>query len=175
MKKISVYEAQAALRTQYKETPELAMVTDLAVTGGIDPSDPFHTLVKPMDGCEVSVPIGVHRAFGGLHDAPTPGDMLCAALAACQDSSIRMVANLLGVELIALEVRVKASADVRGAMAMQKDVPVGFQSITCDIDLKAKEGTPLEMLEKLRIAAVRCCVVQQTLRHPPPVQTTFHT
>ncbi len=175
MKKISVYEAQAALRTQYKETPELAMVTDHALTGGIDPSDPFHTLVKPMDGCGVSVPISVHRALGGLHDAPTPGDMLCAALAACQDSSVRMVANLLGVELIALEVRVKASADVRGAMAVQKGVPVGFQSITCDVDLKAKEGTPPEMLEKLRIAAERCCVVQQTLRHPPPVQTTFHT
>jgi len=175
MKKISVYEAQAALRIQYKETPESAMVTDHAMTGGTDPSDPFHGLVIPMDGGAVSVPIGVHRAVGGPYDAPCPGDMLCAALAACQDSSVRMVANLLGVELIALKVRVKASVDVRGAMGMQKDVPVGFQSITCDIDLKAKEGTPPELLEKLRIAAERCCVVQQTLRHPPSVQTTFHT
>ena len=175
MKKISVNEAQASLRTQYKETPELALVTDHALTGGIDPSDPFHAVVLPMDGCGVSVPIGVHRALGGLHDAPTPGDMLCAALAACQDSSVRMVANLLGVELISLQVRVQAIVDVRGAMNMQKDVPVGFQSMTCDIDLKAKEGTPNVLLEKLRVAAERCCVVQQTLRHPPPVQTTFHT
>ncbi|WP_372828102.1 OsmC family protein [Polaromonas sp.] len=175
MKKISVYEAQVALRAQYKETPELAMVTDYAMTGGIDPSDPFHAQVTPMDGGGVSVPIGVHRAVGGPYDAPCPGDMLCAALAACQDSSVRMVANLLGIELIALKVRVKAIVDVRGAMGMQKDVPVGFQSMTCDIDIKAKDGTPPEMLEKLCIAAERCCVVQHTLRHPPLIQTTFHT
>lgn len=174
MKTNSVYKAQAALRDQYKENPELAMVTDHAITGGIDPTDPFHSLVEPMDGCGVSVPVGVHRAVGGLHDSPTPGDLLCAALAACQDSSVRMVANLLGVELISLKVRVKAVVDVRGTMGLQKDVPVGFQSMTCDIDLKVSDDTPPELLARLRIAAERCCVVQQTLRCPPPVHTTFH-
>jgi len=171
----SVYEAQAPLRALYKETPEMAMVTDQACTCGIDPSDPFHSLVKPMNGSGVTVPFGVHQAVGGPYDAPCPGDLLCAALAACQDSSVRMVANLMGIELIALKVEVKATADVRGAMCIQKDVPVGFQSIRCDIHLQAKEGTPPDMLEKLRIAAERCCVVGQTLRSPPSVQTTFHT
>jgi uncharacterized OsmC-like protein len=172
---ISVREAQSPLRTQYKESPALAMVTDHAHTKGIDPSIAFHTRVEPMDGCGISVPIGVHRALGGPHDAPTPGDMLCAALAACQDSSVRLVANMLGIELIALEVHVKATVDVRGAMAMSKDVPVGFQSMTCDVDLEAREGTPPELLEKLRIAAEKCCVVLQTLRQPPTVQTKFCT
>ncbi len=169
----TVYEAQASLRTQYKETPELAMVTDQARTCGIDPSDPFHSLVMPMHGAAVSVPFGVHSAVGGPYDAPCPGDLLCAALAACQDSSIRMVANLMGIELIALEVQVKATVDIRGAMGIHKDVPVGFQSITCDIHLKARDGTPPEMLAQLHIAAERCCVVQQTLKQPPPVVTNF--
>lgn len=173
--KNSVYEAQSSLRARYKETPELAMVTDQAHTCGTDPSDPFHSLVNPMNGGGVSVPFGVHRAVGGPYDAPCPGDLLCAALAACQDSSIRMVANLMGIELIALEVRVQATVDVRGAMGIQKDVPVGFQSITCDIHLKAREGTPPDMLEKLRVAAEGCCVVGQTLRSPPAMQTTLHT
>eukprot|EP01136_Pigoraptor_vietnamica_P002788 Opistho-1_new@31207 len=114
--KNSVYEAQSGLRAQYKETPELALVTDQALTCGIDPSDPFHSLVKPMTGGGVAVPFGVHRAVGGPYDAPCPGDLLCAALAACQDSSIRMVANLMGIELTALEVRVQATVDVRGAI-----------------------------------------------------------
>ena len=171
--KISVSAAQSPLRSQYKEAPAMAMVTDHALARGADPSDPFHSLVEPMDGCGVSVPVGVHRAVGGLHDAPTPGDMLCAALAACQDSAVRMVANMLGIELTALEVRVTATADVRGAMAMTKDVPVGFQAMTCDVELRVKEGTAPELLEKLRVAAERCCVVQQTLRHPPLVQTSF--
>ena len=173
--KNSVYQAQAPLRALYKETPDTAMVTDQALTCGADPSDPFHSLVKPADDQGVAVPFGVHRAVGGPYDAPCPGDLLCAALAACQDSSVRMVANLMGIELIALQVRVKATVDVRGALGIQRDVPVGFQSITSDIHLKAKDGTPREMLEQLRIAAERCCVVSQTLQTPPPIQTTFHT
>lgn len=130
-------------------------------------------MVEPMPGCGVVFPVGVHRAIGGLHDAPTPGDILCAALAACQDSAVRVVANLLGVELEFLAVEVTADRDVRGAMAIDKLVPVGFQSMHCSVRLRAKAGTNPDLLEKLRVAAERCCVVQQTLRNPPPVRTTF--
>lgn len=168
-----VQDSQAPLRILYKEAPAQAMVTDHARTCGANPSDPFHSVVEPMDGCGVSVPVGVHRAVGGLHDAPTPGDLLCAALAACQDSAVRMVANRLGVEILALEVRVTAQVDVRGALGMEADVPVGFQSMTCDIDLKVKQGTHAKLLETLYQAAERCCVVQQTLRHPPRLVTQF--
>ncbi len=171
--KNAVYKAQAGLRAQYVTTPEAAMVTDEARTGGMDPSDPFHSQVEPKYGSGLNVPCGVHRAVGGPYDAPCPGDLLCAALAACQDSSVRMVANLMGIELIALAVQVKATVDVRGALGIDMNVPVGFQSITCNIHLKAKEGTPPEMLEKLRVAAQRCCVVGQTLQHPAPVTTVF--
>ena len=174
MAKVSVQEIQTPLRAQYKSSPEAALVTDHARTTGADPRDPYHATVEPMTGSGVTVPVGVHRAVGGPHDAPTPGDILCAALASCQDSAVRMVANMLGVELEFLEVEVTADADVRGAMAMDRQVPVGFQAMRCDVRLRAKEGTSPEVLEKLRVAAERCCVVQQTLRNPPAVQTTFH-
>ena len=169
----SVYAAQKPLKAGYKASPAQAVVTDHARSCGQSLSDPFRSAVEPMDGCGVVVPIGTHAAVGGPHDAPTPGDMLCAALAACQDSAVRMVANLLGVELTRLEVRVTATADVRGAMAMDPNVPVGFQAITCDINYAAKEGTAPDLLQKLEAAAERCCVVQQTLKAPPRVQTKF--
>ena len=170
---MSVYSEQKPLKAKYKESPSSAMVVDHAKTSGDVASDPFHSRVEPMDGCGISIPVGVHAAVGGMHDAPTPGDLLCAALAACQDSAVRMVANLLGVELIELEVRVTATADVRGAMAMDASVPVGFQSMTCDVKLKVKDGTSPDLLQKLQVAAERCCVVQQTLKSPPPVKTSF--
>lgn len=170
---VSVPNAQREVRALYKEHPSAAMVTDHALARGADPSDPFHSVVEPMDGCGVQVPIGVHRALGGLHDAPTPGDMLCAALAACQDSAMRMVANVLGVELVFLEVRVTADVDVRGTLNMSPDVPVGFQSMRCDVQFKVKEGTPADLIKALTFAAKRCCVVQQTLKTPPKVETSF--
>jgi len=168
-----VYAAQKPLRVSYKASPELALVTDHARTCGASPADPFRSKVEPMDGSGVFVPIGTHAAVGGPHDAPTPGDMLCAALAACQDSSVRMVASLLGIELTHLEVKVTANVDVRGALAMDPTVAVGFQSMTCDVRYSAKEGTSPDLLQKLHVAAERCCVVQQTLKAPPPVKTTF--
>ena len=168
-----VYEAQKPLKAKYKDQPAFAMVVDHAKTSGEFASDPFHSMVEPMDGCGISVPIGVHASLGGQHDAPTPGDILCAALAACQDSSIRMVANLMGIELIELQVRVSASVDVRGAMAIDSTVPVGFQAISCDVRMKVKEGTPPNKVARLQIAAKKCCVVQQTLKSPPLVKTTF--
>ena len=173
MSKISLREIQTPLRARYKSSPQDAKVIDQARTTGADASDPFHSAVEPMPGCGATLPVGVHRAIGGRHDAPTPGDILCAALAACQDSAVRMVANILGVELEFLTVEVTGDVDVRGAMAIDNQVPIGFQSMRCNVQLRAVEGTDPELLKKLRVAAEHCCVVQQTLRNPPPIQTTF--
>jgi uncharacterized OsmC-like protein len=173
MSQLRVFEIQIPLRQRYKAKPEAALVVDCARARGNDPDDPFHSIVMPMPQCGIAVPVGVHQAVGGLHDAPTPGDMLCAALAACQDSTVRMVANILGITLESLEVEVTGDVDVRGTLAMSAEVPVGFRAIRCAIRLKAKDGTDPRLLEKLRIASERSCVVQQTLLHPPRVETTF--
>ncbi len=175
MRDSDVAAGQKPLRAKYRLSPEAAMVTDHARTSGTDPRDPFHANVEPMDGCGVTVPVGVHAGVGGPHDAPTPGDILCAALAACQDSTIRMVADLLGVELEFLEVAVAADVDLRGTLGMERDVPVGFQAMRCEVKMRVKEGTDAAVLEKLKTSAQYCCVVQQTLRNPPPIETTFET
>ena len=168
-----VASAQAPLRAQYRTDPTKAMVTDHAVAAGGTAADPFHSVVRPMPRSGAELSVGVHRAIGGPHDAPTPGDILCAALAACQDSAVRMAANALGVELEYLKVEVSGDVDVRGTMLIDNAVPVGFQKMSCDVQLRARKGTRSELLEKLRSVAERICVVQQTLRNPPQVRTTF--
>lgn len=100
-------------------------------------------------------------------------DLPCAAPAAGKDSAVRMLADTPGVELLALDVQGTAAADVRGAMAMDRSVPAGCQSMTCDVRLKAEDGTSTDPLQRLQIAAERCCVVQQTLKSPPSVKTSF--
>lgn len=88
-----------------------------------------------MDGCGVSVPIGVHAVLGGQHDGPTAGDMLCEGVAACHDSAIRVVANPMGIEL---EARVTASVNMRGTMGIDSTVPVGLQTMSCNVRMKVK-------------------------------------
>jgi uncharacterized OsmC-like protein len=169
----NVREAQAPLRACYKTDPRTALVVDHGRTSGADPSDPYHLSVEPLPGCGERVSVSVHKALGGPHDAPTPGDLLCAALAACQDSSVRMVANRLGVELEFLEVNVAGDVDVRGTLMVDRSVPVGFLEMRCDVQMRAKPGTDPRLLDKLQAAAEQSCVVLQTLRKPPRVEVRF--
>ena len=173
MSRASVFEIQVPLRQRYKADPKAALVTDRALAQGSIADDPFHSIVMPMPRSGIAVPVGVHRALGGLHDAPTPGDILCAAFASCQDSSVRIVANILGITLESLEVEVTGDVDVRGTLAMDAQVPVGFKTMRCVVRLKAAKGTNPHLLEKLRVASQRSCVVGQTLLHSPSIETTF--
>ncbi len=172
MPHVLVRDTQMPLRARYKTHPEDAMVEDRAITNG-DPGDPFHAVVTPLPRCGESLPVGTHEAVGGPYDAPTPGDILCGALAACQDSSMRMVANLLGVELTRLEVEVTGDVDVRGTLLMDPEVPVGFQEMRVKVRFSVVPGTDASKIDKLVQAAEASCVVLSTLRNSPRMVVDF--
>jgi uncharacterized OsmC-like protein len=113
--------------------------------------------------------VGIHRAVGGFHDLPNPGDLLCAALAACFDTTLRMLAARFRVPIERLSVQVTGNVDVRGTLAVDRGVQVGFQSLDCRVDLETADGATPEAVERLLAGAERACVVLQTLRHGVPV------
>ena len=162
---------QEPLRRRYRERPEQAQIVDHARAANID-RDPFHGAVVAGDG-EVSLDFGIHRAIGGDHDLPNPGDMLCAALAACLDSTLRMIAVRMGIALKALAVEVRAFADVRGCLVVDRQVPVGFQRIDVDVLIEAEGNTDPAQVSRLISVAECCCVVLQTLRSDIAVDTRF--
>jgi uncharacterized OsmC-like protein len=167
---------QAPLRQAYADDPRAARIVDRARTVDHMPADPVHTTAVPGDEYapeEVRLAVGTHRGVGGLHDAPNPGELLCAALAACQDSTVRMVANLLGVELTALAVDVEGDVDLRGTLAVDLAVPVGFQAFRCRTRLVVAPGTPARTVELLLMAAERSCVVLDTLRRGVDATSEF--
>jgi hypothetical protein len=84
-----------------------------------------------------------------------------------------MVANILGVELESLTVEVSGDVDLRGTMAVDMAVPVGFSAMRCNVSLRAKEGTDPQLMQRLFAAAERSCVVRQTLCNGVAVQTRF--
>lgn len=118
-------------------------------------------------------PFGVHRAVGAFHDAPVPGDILCAALATCLDSTIRLIADRLGVAREGLEVEVTADVDVRGTLVVRRDVPVGIRSMRCHVDIQPAEDTDPKLVKKLLRGAEYSCVDLHTLRNGVPVEADF--
>jgi uncharacterized OsmC-like protein len=157
---------QAQLRALYAESPQEGRTCKSARTSSarVSPADPFHGAVEVGSGYDAWLGFGLDRHIGGLHDAPNPGDLLCAALAACEDGAIRMIANLLGVELTELAVEVTGELDVRGCLGADPDVRVGFEALDCRIRLQAAPGTEPRRITALIAAAERFCVNLDTLR-----------
>jgi uncharacterized OsmC-like protein len=170
-----VCERQDPLRKRYQLAAEEAVITDRASTvAGVD-SDPFHgTVTLGAAELGVALPFGIHRAVGGFSDLPNPGDLLCGALAACLDATLRIIAQRLGVALTALEVEVTAEVDVRGTLLVERSVPVGFQAMHCAVTMQAVDGTDEGLLKSLVDAAEYSCVNLQTLLAGICVQTRLN-
>jgi uncharacterized OsmC-like protein len=115
---------------------------------------------------------GPDEAGGGLHDAPNPGELICGALAACFDGTIRMIAAQLGGELERLEVEVTASMDVRGALALEPNARVDPLAMQLKATLRTAPKTPRApaLSEALVRAAERYCITLGTLSHGLPLR-----
>jgi uncharacterized OsmC-like protein len=171
-------ERVAALHRLYGDDPAAARIVKRVRSGPAPGHDPFHGTVAPESRDRpygVEWRYGIDRAVGGLHDAPNPGEMLCGALAACADGTLRMLAGVFEIELEQLEVEVTGEVDVRGALAVERDVPVGFQRLGLAVRVRAAPGTSPRRLEHLATAAERLCIVLDTLRHGVPVDVAFDT
>jgi len=186
--KISIQERQRPLKNRYQTVPEEALITDWARSVQRIEGDVVHghlNLGHSSGGANLDQPYvsgedqqeygsewatGIHRAIGGNHDLPNPGNILSAALTICMDSTIRMIANIMEIELAYLQVRVSANADVRGTLVMDREVPVQFQEMTCEIEIQAADQTPPQELKNLLQAAKYSSVNLQTLEKGVPVQ-----
>jgi uncharacterized OsmC-like protein len=81
------------------------------------------------------------------------------------------VATSMGVELRDGVIRAEGDIDFRGTLAVSKEAPVGFQNIRLffELDTDATE----DQLASLKKLTERYCVVFQTLRTPPQIETTY--
>ena len=170
-----VYRRQKPLINSYLATPEKAQIVDYARIEGKNFDDPFHTSLILNDETENTLDVGLHRAIGGLHDIANPGDLLCGALAACFESSLRMIANRIGITITNTNIVAKAYVDVRGTLQIDKDVEVGFQKFSLDVELEVKENTKSTLVNTLIKGAKYSCVVYQTLKKGIPIEVNIQT
>jgi uncharacterized OsmC-like protein len=170
---MNLRELQAPIKRRYEEDPETARITMTVRSGPSDLSDPLHVAIVPDAAPGLTWASGAHPGVGGAGDVPCSGDLLMGALAACQEVTLRMVAAAMGVELEAIEVEVSGEADLRGTLAMSRDVPVGVTAITCATRVRVKDGTNPERARRLLENAERYCVVLNTLRNGVPVESVF--
>lgn len=170
---ISMRQRQSPLRSLYASDPDQAWITDSATTSSddVDTAQAIHGQVAIGNGTPVKLDTGNHVAIGGDSDLPNPGEILAAALAACLDSTVRIIANLTEVRITHLEVAVDFKVDVRGTLMVDRTVPVGFQEAEVCVHMLA-DGASDAQLDMVLKAAEKCCVVMQTLRNPPAMRVS---
>jgi uncharacterized OsmC-like protein len=156
---------QAPLKERYREDPQAALVT-LSAQGELG------------EGISCSVRSGAALAAAGLHPASggdgsllCSGDMLLEALVACAGVTLRALATSLGIEVRGGTVSAHGELDFRGTLAVSKEAPVGFVSITLHFDLDTDASD--EQLETLLRLTDRYCVVLQSIRSSPETTSSY--
>jgi uncharacterized OsmC-like protein len=171
--KVDVRARQAPIRERYRDDPDSAPQVLRVTGGGGDLADPLHCVISPDSVPGAVFRAGAHPAVGGDGDVPCSADLLLAALAACQETTVRMVAANMGIDLEELEVSVEADWDPRGTLAMGKEFPIGLTGIRAHTRVVVGEDERGERAERLLRSAERYCVVLGTLRAGLPVECTF--
>ena len=155
---------QAPLKDRYRAEPEAARVT-LKASGALDSA----SIACKVETGRALVAAGLHPATGGSGAELCSGDMLLEALVACAGVTLKAVATALGLELRAGRVLAEGDLDFRGTLGVAKDAPVGFADIRLTFELET--DAPQDQLDALLKLTERYCVVLQTLKRPPSIET----
>ena len=157
---------QAPLKAQYRENPESARLTS-TVSG---------TLLHDRPACRVQTKFGpfdagLHPAAGGDGADKCSIDLLLEAFVSCAGVTFNLVATAMDIPFNSVTVTAESDGDLRGALGLAKDVPVGATAVRLrfEVDSAATD----EQLELLLRQTERYCVIYQTFLNPPPVQTTL--
>jgi uncharacterized OsmC-like protein len=162
-------ETQAPIKERYREAPEEARIT-LTARGSQDD--------EPVS-CSVDLGRAIQQAeahvgVGGPGAGACSGDLLLGALAACAQITCQMVAAALGIETKKIEVVVEGDLDLRGTLGVSRDAGVGFDAIRLRFEIDAPDATE-DQLSELETKTERYCTVLQTLKSPPPIESSLAT
>ena len=124
---------------------------------------------------EVSVRMGAHqvtvdepKSVGGSGVAANPIQLALAALGSCQAITYRFWADILGLRLDGVTVRVEGDVDLRGFLGFEPHVRPGLASVQCLVTLEGPEDP--DRYQELTAAVDAHCPVLDIFSHPVPVE-----
>ncbi|HTK94529.1 MAG TPA: OsmC family protein [Terriglobales bacterium] len=156
---------QRPLKEQYRSDPASSRVT-LTARG----SQTGAPIACSVDLGRAIYQAQAHKGVGGAGSGACSGDLLLGALAACAQLTCQMVATAMGVPVEEIAVTVEGDLDLAGTLGINKQAPVGFEAIRMKFDVRAPQATA-EQLAALREKTEQYCVVNQTLLHPPKIES----
>lgn len=164
---MDVRSLQRPLKDAYRQDPSRSRIT--LVANGQKGDAP---ITCSVDLGRAIYEAQAHKGVGGAGTGACSGDLLLGALAACAQITCQMVAAAMGIPVDKLEVTVEGDLDLQGTLGMSKTLPVGFESIRVNFDVRAPQASQ-EQLTALQQKTEQYCVVMQTLLHPPQIKNVW--
>src|ERR1700741_2072648 len=164
---MDVRSLQRPLKDRYRQEPASSRIT-LTERG----SQSEAPIACSVDLGRAIYNAQAHQGVGGAGTGACSGDLLLGALAACAQITCQMVAAAMGIPTEGIEVSVEGDLDLQGTLGISKTVPVGFESIRVNFNVRAPQATQ-EQLMALQQKTEQYCVVMQTLLHPPQIKNVW--
>jgi uncharacterized OsmC-like protein len=124
---------------------------------------------------EVTVRIGAHqvtvdepKSVGGTGVGANPIQLALAALGSCQAITYRYWAEILGLRLDGVSVRVEGDVDVRGFFGFDPEANRGVAGVQCVVTLEGPEDP--SRYRELTAAVDAHCPVLDIFSRPVPVE-----
>jgi len=162
---MSILAAVDATRAALEKEPDRAVVR-------------LRAEARLEEGTQTAVQAGRHTltvdeppSVGGTGAGPNPVQVVLASLASCQAITYRYWAELLGIRLDAVTVRVEGDLDVRGIMGLDADASSGPTAVRCMVTVEGPEGA--ERYEELRRNVDAHCPVLDVFTMPLPVERSL--
>ena len=158
---------QQPVKDAYRRDPASA-ITPAHAEGVVEMETLTCRLVGGVDGRLA----GLHRAVGGTGEFACSADLLLEALVACAGVTFAAVATARSLNVRSARVIADGVWDARGTLGVDREAAVGLTDVTLtfDLDCDADEATRKRLIDVVE----RCCVVAQTLVHPPRFTTETH-
>lgn len=166
MDSAALRELQAPLKEKYRNDSGAAVIT-LKAQGDLGDDG----IVCKVETGQALIAAGLHPATGGTGIEACSGDMLLEALVACAGVTLKAVATAIDFRLRGGSVHAEGDLDFRGTLGVERTAPVGFRDIRLSFTLDTDE--PEDRRQSLLKLTERYCVVLQTLRTPPKLETSI--
>jgi uncharacterized OsmC-like protein len=157
---------QAPIKDRYRSDPKAGLIT-LKAAGALDSS----AIACKIETGKALAVAGLHPATGGSGAELCSGDMLLEALVACAGVTLKAVATSMGIDLRSGRVAAEGDLDCRGTLGVDKQAPVGFSDIRLKFELDTDAAQ--DQLDTLLKLTERYCVVLQTLKRSPAIETAL--
>ena len=131
---------QRPLKDRYRQDPASSRIT-LSARGGQSDAP----IACSIDLGRAIYDAQAHAGVGGAGTGACSGDLLLGALAACAQITCQMVAGAMGIPTESIAVTVEGDLDLKGTLGISKEVPVGFESLRVNFDIRAPQATAEQM------------------------------